>query len=498
MIDRRSEPAAQAQQPSASEDARQGARSALVMVAGRGAMQLVALATLLLLPHLMTTADYGRLMSVLALALLGGAVVEMGLNWFEMRFIAPAWRRGDITAALEIASSSFFTKLLLAVLVALVLVVWLAQSPGLDLHPVDLGWIGLWLIARFGVAACAAMLLPLGLSRAFVGLETGRALVYLAAAGLGYGWAGLPGVFAALALTHLLLLILALSVLNRHLPVRPSDASIRLLWRQRGYLGWTALAAIFAGLQFWLPVFLVGGHLGLADAALLGIAVQGLGILHGLGIGLRQGLMPIIADLNAGGDSERCLMWLSLQLRLLTAAATGGLLLWLVIGPALLSWLLPPAYAGLYQTVALVLVAFVLLSAAASCDGLLNLRGHAALSVANLGLFALLTVLGTLLVINADWPHGAWWVAGVYAAATAVLALTSLASLGLRMGLWLPVGRALGLFMPGLLALPLAWQGWSWSWWSVVPVLLVYIGYVIGARLIGLPELRRIIAVLKR
>jgi O-antigen/teichoic acid export membrane protein len=454
-------------------------------------------ATLLLLPQLMTTADYGRLMSVLALALLGGAVVEMGLNWFEMRFIAPAWRGGDVPAALKVASSSFFTKLLLALLVTLLLVVWLGQSPGLALRPADLAWIGVWLFARFSVAACAVLLLPLGLSGAFMGLETGRALVYLLAAGLGYGWAGLSGAFAGLALTHVLLLMLALSVLNRHLPVRPGDASMPLLWRERHYLGWTAVAAILAGVQFWLPVFLVGGHLSLAEAALLGLAVQGLGILHGLGSGLRQGLMPIIADLNAGGDSERSLMWLSLQLRLLAAAATGGLLLWLIVGPALLSWLLQPDYAGLYQAVALMLVAFVLLSAAASCDGLLNLRGHAALSVANLGVFALLTVLATLLVIASGWSHGAWWVAGAYVLAAAVLAVTSLVSLGLRTGLWLPVGRVLGLLLPGLLALPLAWLDWRWPWWSVVPVLLVFTGYVIGARLIGLPELRRIVSVLR-
>ena len=467
------------------------------MIGGRLLLQLVAVVSVLLLPQLMTTEDYGRLVSVLALASIGGALVDLGLNWFEMRFIAPAWRRGDLATAVEVASSSFFTKLMLAVVVALVLVGWLGWSPGLELQTSDLGWIGLWLFARFVVAACAAMHLPLGLNKTYIGLETGRALVYLAAASLGYAWAGLAGVFAGLALTHLLLMLLAVSVLNRNLPVRPAKASVRLLWRQRRYLGWTALAAFLAGLQFWLPVFLVGGQVHLAEAAVLGIAVQGLGILHGLGSGFRQGLMPVIADLNARGETGRCLMWSSLQLRLATAVSVAGLLLWLVLGPALLGWLFPPAYAGLYQSVGLVLVTFVLLSAAGSCDGLLNLRGHAGLSVVNLALFALLTLLGTLLVIRAGWPHAAWWVAGVYAAATAVLALCSWLGLGLRTGLWLPVGRALGLLLPGLLALPLAWQDWQWPLWSAIPLLLFYAGYVIGMRLIGLRELQRIIEVLR-
>ena len=473
------------------------------MVAGRGALQLLALATLLLLPQLMTTADYGRFVSVLALLSLGAAVVELGLGWFEMRFIAPAWRAGDRATAIEVASSSLFAKLPLALLVTLLLLGWLASNPALALTPLLLLWLGLWLFARFMVNACTALYLPLGMARTFVGLETGRALVHLAAAAAGYLWAGLAGAFMALAWTHLLLLLQVASVLNCSLPLRPGRASPRLLWCQRGYLGWTTLAALLAGIQFWLPVYLVGGHLDLDQAAVLGIAVQGLGILHALGSGLRQALLPIIAELNAHGDARRCLQWMSLQLRLVTAAATASLLLWLVLGPALLGWLLPPAYAGLYQAVALMLVAFVPLSVAASCDGLLNLRGHAALSAANLGLFALLTLLGTLLVIRAGWSDGAWWVAGVYVAASTVLALMAWASLGLRSGLWLPLGRVLALFAPGLLVLVAVlvpesgWRDCLWPLWSVLPLLLLYAVWVMAARLIPLPELRRIIGALR-
>jgi len=125
------------------------------------------------------------------------------------------------------------------------------------------------------------------------------------------------------------------------------------------------------------------------------------------------------------------------------------------------------------------------------------------LSAANLGLFALLTLLGTLLVIQAGWSDGAWWVAGVYAAASTVLALMAWVSLGLRSRLWLPLGRALALFVPGLLALMAVlvpesdWQDSMWPLWSVLPLLLLYSVWVMAARLIPLPEMRRIIGALR-
>ncbi len=205
------------------------------MIGGRGTMQLVAVATLLLLPRLMPITDYGRFVSVLALVSLGGALVEMGLGWFEMCFIAPARRRGDIAAAVELGSTSLFTKLTLGLVVTLILLGWVALSPGLGILPIDLIWIGLWLFARFGITAYSVIHLPLGLNGCFVGLEVSRALLHLTAAGIGYTWAGLHGTFATLAATHLLLLALSVLILNRSLPLRPASASPRLLWSQRGY-----------------------------------------------------------------------------------------------------------------------------------------------------------------------------------------------------------------------------------------------------------------------
>ena len=493
MADDVSPPAVTSPLPvSPDHESREGARSALVMAGGRLALQLVALLTTLILPWILPAEDYGRFVSVVALLSLGAMFVELGLGWIEMRFMAPAWRSGDRRLALLVGSTTFFLRMALDLCVTLTLVAWLGATPGLGLGAGELVWVGIWVFGRLGTAICAGMHLPLGYRGTFVGLEVARASLHLLGTIIGFRLLGLYGAFALLALANLALSAFAVWMLRRRLPVRLGAFSLTLLREHQGYLFWTGVAAAFTGIQFWLPVFLVGGHLDLGEAAVLGVAIQVLGVLHGLGTGMRQGLMPIIAKQQADHREGVSLAWIALMIRLVTAVGTAGLLVWLVIGREFLALMLPPTYAGLYQDLSLLIPCFVALNAAASSDMLLNLQGQAAASVANLALFAVLTVGGTGLVVFQGWAQGAVLVSGIYLIAATGLAFTARQSLVLRVGLRLPMGRALLLALPGVLALPTAWLDRSWPLWIALPILLLYLGYVFGGGLVRMDEVRRI------
>ena len=462
------------------------------MAVGRLLLQLLTLLTALLLPWFMPTEEYGRFVSVMALASLGGMLAELGLGWLEMRLLAPAWRSGDRAGALRIASTTFLLRLALDLLVSAALCLWLWQSPELHLLATDILLIGIWMLARFGITLSASMQLPLGHRGQFLAVELGRSVLHLAGALLGYHWGGMQGAFALLAASHLPLFMLAILLLRRHLPLGPASADRALLQQHRHYLTWTALTAMLAGLQFWLPVFLVGAYMDLAQAALLGIAIQALGVLHGLGTGMRQGLMPIIAEQNASQQAERSLAWSSLLLRLIALAGGAGLLVWVIAGQQILALLLPPDYADLYLALALVLPCFVLLSAASASDALLNLRGHASASAFNLGLFTLITVGGTLAVLWSTPADAATSVVGMYLLASAVFAAANRARLGRLDKLWLPLLPSTLLLLPGMLLLAAVWTGVQPPLWLALVVLPAYLGYVLLSGLVSRDEFMRV------
>jgi len=482
------------QHPLASE----GARSVVIMAVGRALIHSGALVSVLLLSWLMDAGDYGRYVSIIALASFAGVVVEMGLGWLEMRFLAPLWRRGELASAGALASTSWSVKMALDGLVTLLMVGWVMLTPELGYQGVVLLWIGLLIGSRSAFTVTTMMQLPLGRRRSFVELEASRVVLHMAAAGGGYLYGGLTVAFAALALVHVLLMGWSLRRLRGLLVVSPRQFDVQQLWPHRRYIGWAAVTAILAGAQGWLPIFLLGGYLQPVQAAVLGVVVQVLNVLQGLAAGMRQGLMPILSGFHADGDDQRSLDWSALLLRLSSFAAGLGLMVWLLWGQALVALGLPAAFAPVYQGVALALAAFMLLNIAGSCDSLLNLTGRSGWSAANLALMTVVTLGGALVVVIGQWPQAALAMTAVLVLAALVLAVSSWVTLGLRQGLWLPLGRPVLLMVPPMLMLPLAWSDASWPWWSVLPVALGYGGYALLGRLMSVSELGGLLGALRK
>jgi O-antigen/teichoic acid export membrane protein len=477
--------------------ANEGARSVVIMAVGRGLIHSGALFSVLLLSWLMDGGDYGRYVSIIALASFAAVLVEMGLGWLEMRYLAPLWRRGERVAAGALASSSWSVKMALDGVVALLMVGWVMLTPALGYHGVVLLWIGLLIGFRSAFTVTTMMQLPLGQRRSFVELEASRVVLHMAAAAGGYLLGGLEAAFAALALVHVLLMGWSLRRLRALLAVSPRRFDGQLLWPHRRYIGWAAVTAILAGAQGWLPIFLLGGYLQPQQAAVLGVGVQVLNVLQGLAAGMRQGLLPILADFHAGGEAQRSLAWSALLLRLSSFAAGLGLMVWVLWGQALVALALPAVFAPVYQGVALALAAFLLLNIAGSCDGLLNLTGRSGWSALNLALMTAVTLAGALLVVARQWPQAALLMAAVLVLAALLLAVSSWLTLGLQQRLWLPLGRTVLLLLPPLLMLPLAWNDAAWPWWSVLPVALGYGLYAVLGRLLSVAELRRLLRALR-
>jgi O-antigen/teichoic acid export membrane protein len=474
----------------------EGARAALLMAAGRLLLQLLSLAAVVLLPWAMTTEDYGHFVAVMALLWLGMHLTDPGLGWLEMRLLAPAWRRGDRERARCLASTSLTARFALAVLVAALLAAWLLLPTRMALPPSLALLVALWLALRYVATAATAIQLSLGWRGRYTGLELLRMLLYVAGAVLGYRWQGLAGAFLLLLLAQLPVLLLAMVPLRRALRVSPAHANWSLLVRERHFLSWTALGALLSGVQFWVPLLLVGAFLDLREAAVLGVAVQALGVLHAVATGMRQGLMPLLSEQVSAGDTDVAIAWSDLLLRLIAMAAGAGLLLWLLCGDEVLAVLLPPDYAGLHLPVALVLLNFAILSAASAADVLLNLLGRARQAAVGLLGFAGVSVLGTaaLLPLGA----GASAVMGIYLLAALVFLLLSRGRLYATAQLRLPVARVAGLLLPGAAALFLQPLLASLPLLAAAPLLLAYLAFAHLAGLLSLGDVRRIMAALRR
>jgi O-antigen/teichoic acid export membrane protein len=422
------------------------------MTVGRLLLQAIGLLTVLVLPHFLAPRDFGKLATILAALSMGGALVELGLGWFEMRFLAPAWRRGDTDAALRIGSTIVILRLFIGALVAALLALYFTAQPEFELGAVAGIALGIWIFCRLAITTAALTQLPLGNRRSYIGLEVLRTTSYLVAVPVGYVMGGLPGSFILLAVIMLLCLTYAAVGLYPGFPIRLSLFTAGPLWRYRAYIGWTAVSAILASAQLWAPLSVVGVSGELEQAASLGIAVQILGMSHMLTTGMRQGLMPLISSALADQDMQRAASWMSLLARLVTAFSVLGLLIWLAIGGMLVGILWPQDYAGLAPLLALVIIAFALLNLAACNDTLLNLLGHAALSARNLLLSTVLILAVTGWAIGQSEVGLALAVCVAYVAGALVLALTSYWSLYRRHGIGFnPVLAAAMLLSAGVL-----------------------------------------------
>jgi len=115
------------------------------------------------------------------------------------------------------------------------------------------------------------------------------------------------------------------------------------------------------------------------------------------------------------------------------------------IGRELIDLVWSPTYRPVFGPIAVILVSHIFLFSGALFEALLNLHGRAAIASLNMLGFTIATLAGTGMVLAADSAWIALWVAGVQAAAAGLYAMTGYLTLGLKKGIWLPIGRA---FLP--------------------------------------------------
>jgi len=422
--------------------ATEGIQAAAGMAAGRALIMGTVVVTAILVPRLMGPAQYGAYASIMALVAVLMPFSDSGIGWIEMRVLAPAWRGGRLSEACELASTTWTLRLILSALAGMGAALLLEASGGFGMSSPTVVIIGVMAAGRAVATGNNSLLLALGRRRAYLGVEFGRSVGALLAVLLGYSLLGLEGAFLGLLAMAGAASWLSHCVLRSVIPISPGRISRDSLRPHRRFMLWSAMGQLFGGGQFWLPLYLVGLYRAGSQAGYLAIAVQVLGAINAVAASARLGIMPILSELVAKEQREQLLRWGSLILRLSSVIDCLGLLLWLGMGRALVDLLWSSAYRPVFETIAMMLVAHVFLSAAAFFQSLMNLFGRAAsASLTGLG-FASVTLTGTALVLASGAEQAALWVACAHAVGAAMLALIGYLTLGLREAIWMPIGRA--------------------------------------------------------
>ncbi len=423
--------------------AAEGVQAAAGMAIGRVLILGTALATAILVPRLMGPEHYGAYASIMALVALFMLVSESGIGSLEMRVLAPAWRAGSLSESCELASTTWTLRMMTSAVAGLGVVLVLNYSGGLGITPTVVGLIGLMAAGRFVATANSNPLVALGRRRLYIGIELGRSVAALLAVLIGFSWMGLEGAFAGLLLIAVGASLLSHRVLRSVIPFSPGRISRATLNTHRRFMLWSAPGQILGGVQFWLPLYLVGVYRPGGQAGYLAIAVQVLGVVNAVAASARLGMMPNLAELVETRRRAQLRRWGSLILRLGSTINCLGILLWLGVGRALVDLLWSFAYQPVFEVIALMLFAHVFLSAGALFQSLLNLHGRAASASLNTLGFTSATLAGTWLGLATGAGQIALWVAGTHAVAAGIFATTGYLTLGLREGIWMPIGKAM-------------------------------------------------------
>jgi O-antigen/teichoic acid export membrane protein len=293
-------------------------------------------------------------------------------------------------------------------------------------------------------------------------------------------------------------------------------ASSALLWRADGLrpdrLAWPALrphlaysTAAFVGsvsamFQSQFGVYAAANWVTHAEAAWLAVAAQIYGLLQVVYITGRRALVPLLSELEAGGQTRRLTQWGGIMLRYGTAFTSPVIVLWALLGRDLVRVALTDAFAPVYGPTAWILASVMFYCAAASCNGLLYVRGRAARASANVLIYALTTAAG--LAVALRWPEqgAALRIAMACAAAAALFFADAYVSLARAGGIFLPLRRTLFLMAPALLALPAAGLEAGGAVRVAVAALFLaaYAGLAIRLRWLPARELREILQTLAR
>ncbi|NQZ95086.1 MAG: hypothetical protein HRU01_01120 [Myxococcales bacterium] len=475
-------------------------RNLAVMTSGRLATQAVLVVSAFLIPRVLGAEDYGLFAAIMAVVSIVQTGSAFGLPTVEVRFLAPLWQRADRAPAETLAATLWTARVALAVVGSAVLMVWILLSPQLGVGASLCGMLGVFALLRFALEATKSLLLPLGRVGGLAALDFARAALTLPAVIFLFPGFGMLGAFTGMTVLQGGLLVSAFRLLRRVAPVSPARFDWSMLRPHAPFAAATFVGALSSMFQVQFSVFAVASWVTREEAGYLGISVQLYSLLQVLFISARRSLMPILSELQAAGQDERLAYWGSVMMRYSAASLSLVVVIWALLGEAIVGFVLTDAFAPVYSCATLILVATAFFCCGASCNGLLFVRELPRVGSTNSFLYALTTVVGLLWVVEGPNDGAAFRISAVYAAAGAFFFAFAYTSLGWRGGLWLPLGRTLALLLPMLAAWPAAtWSGGGAERVAVaVAFPVAYAALAVGLGLLPRDELREIVRTARR
>ena len=148
----------------------------------------------------------------------------------------------------------------------------------------------------------------------------------------------------------MILLPIALGRLRSALPLRPLSArwhALPVVSAGYGVAAFLGELSLIAQQQF--AVYIVAVRVNRLEAGVLALTIQLLTLLQGLFLTARAALMPILAEINASGQTARLRLWGSLMMRYAAAISCLACVGWALLGNELLARLLPTAFAPVHD-----------------------------------------------------------------------------------------------------------------------------------------------------
>lgn len=477
-------------------EGKRGLLGAALALGGQLGNLAVLAAAAIVLPRLLGPADFGLFSAAMAVVAVLFVVSTLGLGLGEARFLSPLAAGDDFRAVGELASSFWVVRLLASAAAALACGLWIRLST--DLALATALTIGLFAVARYAFQATRSLLLPLDRIRSYVGLEVLQSIAFLGFFVVGYIRGGLESGFVAVGAANLALFLLALQLVRKR--ARLSVGRFRLS-RLRPLLGYNAYA--FVGslantVRTFLPVWAVAVWSGARQAAFFGLAAQVLAWTTMLFAAVLQALLPVLSELETRGESDRARGWLDLLMRLAAASLCAVAVVWALVGRDLLDVVLGPDYGPAFAPVAILLVTSMVSAVGVAANALHFLRRRARTGALNLMLACAITLAGLGWALTGAAGSAANRTSLVYLVSALVFLAATVGSVYRAEGDWPAMKRVLWLMLPAALA----WAAMDWQ--APLPqrlaaaggFVVVYVGTVLGGRLIAGSELRYLAEIL--
>ncbi len=477
-----------------------GAGNLVKMMTGQVASLVVVTVSGFVVPRVLGPQSYGRYAAVLAVLAVLMMASSLGLQQVAIRFLSPLWSERRRAEAVVLASSLWAVLLVLAIGAGAAAVLWLALSPALELPLRICILLGFLCLLQSAYRATRGLLLPLGHVGKLAAFDFLRALMALPAVVFFFLAWGLTGVFSALTVLYATLFLASGVVLLRIIPLRPTLFRRSSLRPHLSY-GTALFIGMLAGtVQARFAVYAVATWVAGEQAGFLAVAIQFHNLARELFLAARRSLMPILAELEESGQRQRLRYWGGLIMRYGAAGSCLMAVGWALVGRYVVEWFLTEAFAPVFPCVNAIMLGVVFFCCAASCIGLLNIRGRAGVAALCTVIYAAVTGVGLLLSVPGGGSDTALRVAWVYVVAAAVYWGSAYFSLGLLGGIWLPLRRTLLLILPAALQWPAsAWDGSLLERLAALGTFLVVYGWLATRlRLLPVNEIREIVQYLRR